>query len=214
MKRDQFLGRVSSALRGAGLPEVTGPAQAPAITFADPVARFVDSATAVSAHVVRVSDAGEASDAVARLMNGEARFLAWDGLERVAPGWDVAVEANGWQRVDENVGAASRFVDHQRVGSARIGITTADFAIAATGSVVLKHGLGRSRSASLLVDHHIVLLPIDRIVSSLAEALASIDWTGNSNVVAITGPSRTGDIESILTLGVHGPRHLSIVLIG
>ena len=86
MRRDQFLGRVSSALRGAGLPEVTGPAQAPAITFADPVARFVDSATAVSAQVIRVRDAGEALDAVARLTDTEESFLAWDGLGRIVPG--------------------------------------------------------------------------------------------------------------------------------
>ena len=214
MKRDQFLGRVRSALRGAGLPEVTGPAHAPAITFTDPVTRFVDSATAVAAQVIRVGDAGEALDAVAGMMGDEESFLAWDGLERVVSGWDAAVRANGWQRVDDRVGAASRSEDHQRVGAARVGITTAECAIAATGSVVLKHGPGRSRSASLLVDHHIVVLPTDRLVSSLAEALSSMDWADNSNVVAITGPSRTGDIESILTLGVHGPRHLSIVLVG
>ena len=59
-----------------------------------------------------------------------------------------------------------------------------------------------------------MLLPVDRIVHSLNEALARVDWAESSNVVAITGPSRTGDIESILTLGVHGPRHLHIVLIG
>ncbi|MCP3999106.1 MAG: hypothetical protein GY722_29185 [bacterium] len=214
MDRDQFLGRVKSALRGAELPEVTGPAQPPPITFADRVARFADSAIAVSAKVVRVGDAGEALEEIARLMDGEERFLAWDDLGQVLPGWDTAVQANAWHRVDENVGAASRTADHHRIGSVQVGITTADIGIAATGSVVLQHGPGRPRSASLLVEHHIVVLPIDRIVASMAEALNAIDWADTSNVVAITGPSRTNDIESILTLGVHGPRHVSIVLIG
>jgi L-lactate dehydrogenase complex protein LldG len=40
-----------------------------------------------------------------------------------------------------------------------------------------------------------------------------VDLEKTSNIVAITGPSRTGDIDSVLTLGVHGPRHLHIVIV-
>ena len=38
-------------------------------------------------------------------------------------------------------------------------------------------------------------------------------WDGTSKIAVVTGPSRTGDIESVLTLGVHGPRHLHIIVI-
>ena len=228
MEREQFLGRVRSALRGAVLPDFGEPSPVPEITFDDPVARFGAMAEAVDAEVLRAGDEAEAVDVVLQSVTsphlassertrsdspsspeGRGFYVAWDEVP------DALLDglAAGWERVDASVGVETRSVDHHRIGEATLGITTADVAIAATGSVVLTHGPGRPRSASLLVEHHVVLLPIESIVSSLHEAMERVEW-GPSNVVAITGPSRTGDIESILTLGVHGPRHLSLVLIG
>jgi len=202
VERDQFLGRVRAALRGTRLPETIGPDPAPPISFGDPVARYVVAAGEAGAEIVQVEGPEAARGEIVRIAadeafgrSGQAGFVAWDG------------------RIEASVGTESRLDDHQRVANASLGITGADVAIAATGSVVLGHGSGRPRAASLLVEHHIVLLPIDRIVASLQEALEITDWSMASNWVAITGPSRTGDIESILTLGVHGPRTLSIVLI-
>ncbi len=214
MKREQFLGRVNRALRGAELPDVPGPQIPPVVAFADPVGRFVESAEAVSANVTRVADGAGALAAIAAVMEGQSEYLAWEGLGAVVPGWDEEAAARGWSRTDTSVGADTRYEDHQRIGAVAVGITTADVGIAATGSVMLAHGPGRPRSASLLVEHHVVLLPIERVVHSLSDAMDRVDWRSTSNVVAITGPSRTADIESVLTLGVHGPRHLSIVLIG
>ncbi len=213
MEREQFLGRVKSALRGGKLPDVDGPGAAPRIHFDDPVTRFVEAATAVNANVIRVADASAALDAIDGIMGDTTRYIAWDGLDGFVPGWQEHAVAKGWERIDASVGADTRLDDLDRVGSVTVGITGADLAIAATGTVVLAHGAGRPRSSSLLVEDNIVLVPAERVVQSLGEVLAEIDWDTTSNVVAITGPSRTGDIDSILTLGVHGPRHLHIVLI-
>jgi L-lactate dehydrogenase complex protein LldG len=221
VERDQFLGRVAAARRGATLPDIAGPATAPPISVGDPVARFVTTAGEVGAKVVEVENPEAACQAILHIAAGgmsglpsPGEFLAWDGLNSIVPGLYDYVIAAGWKRVATTVGDRTRLADHHRAANASIGITGADAAIAATGSVVLTHGPGRPRSASLLVGHHIVLLPADRIVPSLQEALKIADWSMTSNWVAITGPSRTGDIESILTLGVHGPRRVSIVLIG
>ena len=212
MERDQFLGRVKAALRGAQLPDVEGPVDSPPVTFEDPVERFVEMATSVNADVVRIRSTADAVDHIPASA-GRGRSIAWDGLDDYVPGIYDSLAAAGWERADATVGAGSWRVDHQRIGTATLGVTAVDVAIAATGSLVLAHGAGRPRSASLTVEHHVALLPVTRIVNSLEAAVAHVDWEGTSNVVAITGPSRTGDIESILTLGVHGPRHLTIVLI-
>jgi L-lactate dehydrogenase complex protein LldG len=213
VERERFLSRVRAASRGAVFPAATGPTAAPVIEIENAIERFVAEAEAAAATVTRVPDALAVVDAVAGVMAGSDRLLAWDDLGAIVPGWATQIETRGWQQVSTGIGAETRMLDQQRVGAVPVGITSADAAIAATGSVVLAHGVGRSRSASLYGEHHVVLVPIDRIVDSLADAFDLIGWA-TSNVVVITGPSRTGDIESILTLGVHGPRHLHIVLIG
>ena len=216
MKREQFLGRVTAALRGADLPEATGPDTAPPIQFDDPIETFVVEAEAVAAEVTIVGS-GEAARAITAIIEntGERRYVAWDRLDDFLPGVTASLDQAGYERVDARVAAdaAERHLDHARIGAVAVGITGADIGIAASGSVVLQHGPGRPRSASLLVEHHIVVLPADRIVSSLGEAMQRVDLEQTSNVAVITGPSRTGDIESIITLGVHGPRHVHVVVV-
>lgn len=218
MERKKFLGRVNAALRAADLPDVTGPVAAPAIVFDDPVSRFVTETVAVSSDLVRVPDRDGVFSAVAAVFDlaDTSTYLAWDGLDTVVPGFDAWAEHAGYGKTDATIGAnpQQRMTDTARTGGVSVGITGADWGVAASGSVVLCHGPGRPRSASLLVKHHVVLLPVDRVLHSLSDALARVGWADTSNIAVITGPSRTGDIESIHTLGVHGPRRLHIVLIG
>jgi L-lactate dehydrogenase complex protein LldG len=216
VEREQFLSRVRAALRGAELPDALEPGAAPEISFADPVAAFVAEAGAVDADVARVTS-NTVVAAVQELFGrlATSRFIAWDGLDAIALGWDEWIAAAGLERVDANVrsGSGDRREDNARVGGFRVGVTSADYGIAASGSVVLCHGPGRPRAASLLVESHIVLLPAGRIVSSLGDVMERVTWSHTSNISVITGPSRTGDIESVLTLGVHGPRHVHIFVI-
>lgn len=95
------------------------------------------------------------------------------------------------------------------------GLTGADFGLAESGSIVLRSGPGRARLASIVPAVHVAILPVGRVVRSLAHYASEHPAapTGLSNLVVVTGPSRTGDIEQQLNLGVHGPRHLHVVLV-
>jgi L-lactate dehydrogenase complex protein LldG len=80
---------------------------------------------------------------------------------------------------------------------------------------VLSTGPGRGRLASLLPPVHICLLNADRLYGTMAHFIQAFPDSvrQTSNLVFITGPSRTADIEQTLTLGVHGPGHLYVLLV-
>ena len=69
--------------------------------------------------------------------------------------------------------------------------------------------------ASVIPLVHIAVLPASRIYRSLTDYLVAEPGVVDqgANVVAITGPSRTADIEQELNLGVHGPGHLHVIVV-
>jgi L-lactate utilization protein LutC len=100
--------------------------------------------------------------------------------------------------------------------SAGVGITSADYALADTGSLVLLSSAAEARMISLLPPAHIAVLPAARILTGLDELFSVLPHPAeaSSSMVLITGPSRTGDIEQILVRGVHGPGELTVVVVG
>jgi L-lactate dehydrogenase complex protein LldG len=112
----------------------------------------------------------------------------------------------------EPAARAARLAELDR---AAVGITGALAGLADTGSVALASGPGRGRIVSLLPPVHIALLPAAKLYPSMAAFLA--DHPGltrqASSLIFVTGPSRTADIEQVLTLGVHGPREIHVLLL-
>jgi L-lactate dehydrogenase complex protein LldF len=95
----------------------------------------------------------------------------------------------------------------------RAGITGALAGIADTGSLLLVSGAGQTLTASLLPEIHLVVLKASRMLPSLQDALRLPEVATARAGVVITGPSRTADIEMTLTIGVHGPGELHVLLI-
>jgi len=106
-----------------------------------------------------------------------------------------------------------------RLANAGIGITEVDYAIADTGTLVLLKDKDRPRGASLLPPVHLAIVRPNNLVSNIRELFVIlkniINATGDvkSCMTFITGPSRTADIELNLTLGVHGPKELFVLIL-
>lgn len=99
--------------------------------------------------------------------------------------------------------------------NADLAVTSAVAVVATTGSLVVDSGVAGSRSVSLLPPVHLSVVPADRIVATPGDVLRRLGGDDiGTNLVFVSGPSRTADIEQLLTLGVHGPVALHVVLTG
>jgi L-lactate dehydrogenase complex protein LldG len=95
------------------------------------------------------------------------------------------------------------------------GVSSATLGVAETGSVLL-HSTSEDRRVELCVDVHLVLLDVATLVPTLDPAfrvLRDLSALGRAYVTLVTGPSRSADIERQITIGVHGPRALHILLL-
>ena len=104
-----------------------------------------------------------------------------------------------------------------RVSEADLGLTGVEYAIASSGTLVMAASPHHPRSASLLPPIHVAVVRQNQLLPDLA-ALADklrqdFPERPSSGLALITGPSRTADIEQTLTIGVHGPGELHVLMI-
>ena len=179
------------------------------------VALFIAMAERAGATLARVETAAMVAAAVADFMAAESL-----GAEvRMAP--DPALDVIAWAQQSGLVIGRGRARDGDRVS-----VTHAFAGIAETGTCMLLSGPESPTTLNLLVDAHIVVLPVGRILGSYEDAwarlrrhLAGAPAGGDGRatlprtVNLITGPSRSADIEQKLQMGAHGPRRQHIVLV-
>lgn len=146
---------------------------------------------------------------------GVPGVLMWNEDRLPVPGLGASLKGLGLRLLFQAEADLSSTARRAELAGALVGVTGAAAGLAETGSVVLASGPGRGRLASLLPPIHVALLERRLIVESLPELISQRPevMTSGANVVCITGPSRTADIEHTLTRGVHGPREVHVVLL-
>jgi L-lactate dehydrogenase complex protein LldG len=115
--------------------------------------------------------------------------------------------------VSASVPGLSFDVTRERAAESRIGISQMNWAIAATGTVVQDAAAVERRLVSTLPTIHIAIVGSQRIVADLPALMTKIHPQQSNYISFISGPSRTADIERVLTIGVHGPERLIIVVV-
>jgi L-lactate utilization protein LutC len=209
MNRDAILHRVRTALGRSAQSPVAAPPALPGrvrIPVAERVARFRLALEGLGGTVEFAGSPEEARTVVKRLLAGRTAvaadhpFLTTCGIGGIAGVEKGITDREEWRRA-----CAERAV----------GVTSADYALAETGSLVLMAAPNSPRLASLLPLTHIAVVPLECLLSDIWEFYAlhprALDET--PSVVFVTGPSRTADIEQILVRGVHGPGHLHVVFV-
>jgi len=98
--------------------------------------------------------------------------------------------------------------------AAEVGVTGCHGAIAETGSMALLSGPGCSRAVSLLPPLHVALVRPDDLFYGMGDffSVHGDRIAGTASCTFVTGPSRTADIELSLTIGVHGPARVVIIV--
>jgi len=95
-------------------------------------------------------------------------------------------------------------------------VVEADYAIAETGTVVLDSADEKLRLATCLAEKLTVLVEGSRVKEKLEDIVDFLEERSrkeNGYIAFITGASRTADIERVLTIGVHGPRDMQVIIV-
>lgn len=211
MSREALLHRVRTAL-GRNVDQAPAPAPPARIRIPemDPAARVSRLRQNIEALAGRTCHAATPAEALSYVcaalgertaVASNAPYLAQCGITALA---------------NVRSGVTDRAELRELCATAGVGITSADYALADTGTLVLISSAQEARMISLLPPAHIAVVPRERILTGLDESFSLIPEPAErtSSMVLITGPSRTADIEQILVRGVHGPGEFHVVIVG
>jgi L-lactate dehydrogenase complex protein LldG len=170
---------------------------------------FKEKAAAVQVVIEEIPDLAAAFDYAVELttkQGGKAMAaFGWKGKNRGL--LEAACTRAGVSLVTDNL---------REQADLHTALTLADWGIAETGSLVLGSRSEDLRLATMLAETHVAVLPLSRLQpDSLAlEAEMRRRMASPPSYLAfITGASRTADIERVLTIGVHGPKELHVLML-
>jgi L-lactate dehydrogenase complex protein LldG len=172
---------------------------------------FKAKAEAVGAEVHRLKTKADALDFI-------VSFLKDEGVSDAPKGYALWAEGpflNGVDRTSLQAKAPGlKFqVTRELAADSLVGISEAGYALTDTGSLVTDQSAIVQRLVSTLPVIHVAIIGTDRILDGKPAVFAKINPSNSRYIAFITGPSRTADIERVLTIGVHGPKRLVIVFV-
>jgi L-lactate dehydrogenase complex protein LldG len=168
------------------------------IAYDDPQEQFAETLTAVGGHCVVVSNVEEIHE---RLQD----IATWQAAKKrlvLAPGV-----------VGGNVDLAAMDDPHQ-LEDLDFVVLPGEFAVAENAAVWITDANLKHRVAPFLTQHLALVVRAGEIVHNLHEAYRRISFSQPQFGVFISGPSKTADIEQSLVIGAHGPRSLTVFVVG
>jgi L-lactate dehydrogenase complex protein LldG len=172
---------------------------------------FLTRAEAVSAHVERVATKELAIELIVRLLHKEGV----NDQPHCGAVWAASpmISSARERQLEQAVPGLKFAVTRDLAADAKVGISQMDWALANTGTLVQSADAVDKRLVSTLPLLHIAVVSTATLLPDLAAVFSRVDPGKSAYISFITGPSRTADIERVLTIGVHGPERLIIVLV-
>ncbi len=176
------------------------------------LARFTEELERLKGEVYPVEGDEAACELVLKLLRSHdtSSILAWDFACIPVEGLEEAIREAGIQIIQPDLHDEFREEMIESMRDAQCGVTGVDAAAATTGTLIVSTGAGKGRMPTVLAPVWIPILTLDQLIPRIEDWIArerasDLQTIRNSqNMAFISGPSRTGDIEMEMILGVHG----------
>lgn len=144
-------------------------------------------------------------------------ILAWDFSHIPVEGLEAAIRGAGIEIIQPDTHDELRMETLSASAEAQVGLTGADAAAATTGTLIFTTAQGKGRIPTVLAPVHIAIITLDQLLPRIESWVAAQRALGmplkeHANFCFTSGPSRTGDIEMQLILGVHGPGQVQVIV--
>jgi len=218
--KDEILDRLKVAPQKEPPPRpMMPPLNELALNEEEGIEKLVETLTLIGCDVHRARDSEETLEKLTEIARAE-------GLTRILASEDDVVsplDLPEWgKKSNVEVFTAKDCRDREefkRVAFEEVeaGVTGVDFAVAESGTLCLVHDEKQPRLVSLAPIRHIAVVPVDRIrpvYESVTDELFAAGGKAPSHLTFISGPSMTGDIQATLFRGMHGPKTVTVILVG
>ncbi|MEJ2165165.1 MAG: lactate utilization protein [Desulfobacterales bacterium] len=195
--------------------------------------RLLEMAAPINLKVTVLNDRAAVTAAVADLVRDTApefgdqkQVVMWQhpllaslGLAETLASQNVLLHVTEFENsaTDEDPAKQERERIRKNIIDSYIGITSADFCMAETATLVMRTRPGQARSVSLVPSIHVAVITLDQVIADLKELYALLKWDpeaqkeGLTNCMTfISGPSKTADVEATMVHGAHGPREVHV----
>lgn len=189
---------ILTAIRRHALPEAPLPDLEQAwIQFPDARSQFVSVLESVGGRAVLVADLAD--------LNAELVSL---------PAWTTAKKTVSLvEGISGNVDLSS-LSDPHATEDIDFAILPGEFAVAENGAVWVTDSAVKHRAIYFIAQHLALVVPASNIVSNMHEAYRRLSFESPRFGAFISGPSKTADIEQALVIGAHGPRSMTVFVVG